>query len=60
MRWILSLSLAVVAHSQEFQPTIPKVWADQAMETLELPLASGLKAKHIPSDYYDKIPERKV
>ncbi len=60
MRWILLLSLACVARSQEFRPEIRKIWDDKTMEALEVPLASGLKPKHVPADYYYKIPERKV
>lgn len=51
MRWSLALSLAVIAYSQEFRPEIPKIWDDKTMETLELPLASGLKPKHVPAAY---------
>lgn len=30
------------------------------MERLELPMASGLRPRHVSSDYYYRIPERKV
>ncbi len=60
MRWTLSLSMVVSAFSQEFRPEIRKIWDDKIMETLELPLASGLRPKHVPADYYYRIPERKV
>ncbi|MBM3760321.1 MAG: hypothetical protein FJW36_08755 [Acidobacteria bacterium] len=60
MKWVLLVSLAVAAFGQEFRPEIRKIWDDKIMETLELPLASGLRAKHVPADYYYRIPERKV
>lgn len=55
---LAALPLAVLA--QNFRPEIPRVWDDSVMEQLELPLASGLRAKHVSSDYYYEIPERKV
>jgi hypothetical protein len=41
--------------------TIPRTWDDQAMRTLELPLADpAATPKHISADYYYRIPVRPV
>lgn len=40
---------------------IPRVWDDEAIATLELPLANPVGSpKHISSDYYYKIPVRPI
>ncbi len=40
---------------------IPKTWDDQAMATLEVPLANPIGSpKHVSSDYYYKIPVRPI
>jgi hypothetical protein len=45
----------------EYQPTIPKVWEDEAMKDLELPLARAeYSPKHIPASFYYKIPVRPI
>src|SRR5262252_8655228 len=61
---LLGLS-AFVSHGQEqksdavFRPAIPKTWDDQAMATLEVPLANPIGSpKHVSADYYYKIPVR--
>lgn len=46
--------------AQSFRADIPRVWDDRVMEELELPLASGLRPRHVSSDYYYRIPERPV
>lgn len=43
-----------------FSPNIPVVWDDGVMEHLELPLASGARARHVPSSYYYQIPVRPI
>lgn len=63
MKARIALSLvffALLVWPQEFRPEIPVVWDGAAMEGLELPLASGLQARHVPADYYYRIPERRV
>src|SRR5580704_12387239 len=44
-----------------FEPTVPRVWDDEAIATLELPLADPVGSpKHISSDYYYRIPVRPI
>jgi hypothetical protein len=47
--------------SPAFSPTIPKTWDDQAMATLEVPLANPIGSpKHVAADYYYRIPVRPI
>jgi hypothetical protein len=40
-----------------FTPTIPKTWDDEAIASLEVPLANPLGSpKHVTADYYYRIP----
>ncbi len=42
-------------------PAIPKTWDDEAMATLEVPLANPVGSpKHVSADYYYKIPVRPI
>jgi len=42
-------------------PSVPRVWDDEAIATLELPLADPVGSpKHISSDYYYRIPVRPI
>src|SRR5215216_3355917 len=42
-----------------FAPKIPKTWDDQAMASLEIPLADPAGSPvHVSADYYYRIPER--
>ncbi|MGA2051397.1 MAG: hypothetical protein ABSG96_27225, partial [Terracidiphilus sp.] len=44
-----------------FTPSVPRVWDDEAIATLELPLADPVGSpKHISSDYYYRIPVRPI
>ena len=44
-----------------FQPVIPKVWDEEALASLELPLADGkVKAEHASADYYYNLPVRPI
>src|SRR5215510_9736597 len=44
--------------STPFRPDIPKVWDDNQMRNVELPLAAHIPVHHMPSDYYYRIPVR--
>ncbi len=45
----------------KFLPAVPKAWDDEAMATLEVPLAdSAHSPKHISTDYYYRIPVRPI
>src|SRR5689334_10107969 len=58
--WAIA-SMIASAQQQPFAPDIPKVWHDEAMATFELPLATpGASPKHVPADYYYRIPVRKI
>jgi hypothetical protein len=40
---------------------VPKMWDDEAMSTLEVPLANPIGSpKHAPADYYYRIPVRNI
>lgn len=42
-------------------PTVPKVWDDEAMARLEIPMAHPIGSpKHVSADYYYKIPVRPI
>ena len=42
-------------------PAIPKTWDDAAMAALEVPLANPIGSpKHVPADYYYRIPVRPI
>lgn len=44
-----------------FSPTIPKTWDDEAIASLEVPLADPVGSpKHVSADYYYKIPVRPI
>jgi hypothetical protein len=44
-----------------FRPAVPKTWDDQAMATLEVPLANPIGSpKHVSADYYYGIPVRPI
>ncbi|WP_263353426.1 c-type cytochrome [Acidicapsa acidisoli] len=44
-----------------FEPSIPRVWDDEAIATLEVPLANPMGSpRHISSDYYYRIPVRPI
>jgi Di-haem oxidoreductase, putative peroxidase len=45
----------------KFQPAVPRTWEDQAMAALEVPLANPIGSpKHVPADYYYRIPIRPI
>jgi len=53
--------LAGFVRAQSFHPDIPKVWDDREMERFELPLAhAAASPKHVPSEYYYRIPVRTI
>ena len=44
-----------------FSPVIPKTWDEEALASVELPLAStGVPPEHISSDYYYRMPVRPI
>ncbi|HKE56518.1 MAG TPA: hypothetical protein VKB46_07450 [Pyrinomonadaceae bacterium] len=46
---------------QPFTPAIPRTWDDEAIKSLELPLATKTASpKHITADYYYRIPVRPI
>jgi len=53
----IMLALGVVGAQVRTTSSIPKTWDEQAIETLEVPLANPVGSpKHPPADYYDRIP----
>ena len=63
---LIGLSLLSCAGSfsqppQAKKATVPKMWDDDAMSTLEVPLANPIGSpKPVPSDYYYRIPVRPI
>jgi hypothetical protein len=53
---------AVAAWQQtEWRPQIPKVWDDEALREMELPLVGlGVQPHHISADYYYRIPVARI
>jgi len=46
---------------RSLHPAVPRTWDDQAMATLEVPLANPVGSpKHISADYYYRIPVRPI
>src|SRR5579885_3603041 len=63
--WVLGLVILFPVNAQvrqgTTQPGVPRVWEDQEIATLEVPLANPAGSpKHISSDFYYKIPVRPV
>jgi len=47
--------------ADEFHPVIPRTWDDEALATLNVPLAvPAASPKFVPSDWYYKIPVRPI
>lgn len=60
---IIARGLTVIAKdpSSHFVPDIPKVWVDEDMAKLEVPLANkDASPKHAPAEYYYRIPVRPI
>src|SRR5687768_5306378 len=52
---------AAGASVDRLTPTIPKVWEDGVIASLELPLVEpAYSPKHVTADYYYKIPVRPI
>lgn len=58
---VLPLSGEAQKVAESWKPEIPKTWIDDEIADLELPLANPASSpKHIPSEYYYRIPVRPV
>jgi len=64
---VVILALAITGHSQtpragqDFHPAIPKTCDDAVLATLEVPLADPTGSpRHVPADYYYRIPVRPI
>lgn len=59
-----SMALGVDAAQEpepKWSPAIPKTWDDEAIRTLELPLADpAASPKHVSAEYYYRIPVRPI
>src|SRR5215467_7247488 len=59
--WVLIAGGQAQKSGTPFTPTIPKTWDDEAIATLEVPLANPIGSpKHVSSEYYYRIPVRPV
>ena len=56
--WVAGMLPSLGQTGQPFRPEIPKVWDDEAMHGVELPLAARIPVHHMPSEYYYRIPVR--
>src|SRR5262245_9890496 len=64
----LALSICAVLNAGQAQKSennfslvIPRTWDEEALSTVELPLAStGVSPEHIPADYYYRMPVRPI
>jgi hypothetical protein len=60
-KFAAALFFVASAPAQEFRPTIPKTWVDEAIASLEVPLATpGASPRHISAEHYYRIPVRKI
>jgi hypothetical protein len=60
-RFAAAFFFVASATAQEFRPAIPKTWVDEAIASLEVPLATpGASPRHISAQYYYRIPARKI
>src|SRR5215470_1692290 len=49
------------SNQKPFNPAIPRTWDDEAIKSLEVPLATkSASPKHITADYYYRIPVRPI
>lgn len=56
----ISLLLAANAWAQPFRPEIPKTWDEEALRTMEIPLATPAASPvHISAERYYTTPFRK-
>ncbi len=66
--FFLFLVVGVFVHTSEsrvdlpsFSPVIPKVWDDENMSTLQVPLANSIASpRQVSSEYYYRIPVRPI
>ena len=58
---IVSAGSAAQHSGSQWSPAIPKTWDDEAVQSLEIPLANpAASPKHISSEYYYRIPVRPI
>jgi hypothetical protein len=54
---IVAIGVALCAELTALAPEVPKTWDEQAIETLEIPLADPIGSpKHPSADYYYRVP----
>src|SRR5215471_20318982 len=57
----VSLGSQAQNSGSNWSPTVPRTWDDEAVRSLELPLATPTASpKHITSDYYYRMPVRPI
>jgi hypothetical protein len=57
MRSVLFVFLATASFAQRFEPVIPKVWDEEKLRTMEVPLATATASPvHISAERYYAIP----
>src|SRR5205085_11285407 len=58
--FVLGVAVSTIS-SQSWVPSVPRAWDDEAVRTMELPLAGlGVRAHHVSSEYYYQIPTLRI
>ena len=58
--FVAGVAVAIL-RSQSWVPIVPRAWDDEAVRTMELPLAGlGAPAHHVSSDYYYQTPTSRI
>ncbi len=55
---LITATMLPALAQRPFRPDVPKVWDDEAMRGVELPLVARIAIHHVASDFYYKIPVR--
>jgi hypothetical protein len=58
---VVASTITAQEYKRKSPPAIPRTWEDQAVQSLEVPLAdSTISVKHISEEYYYRMPVRPV
>jgi hypothetical protein len=58
--FVLGVAVSTIS-SQSWVPSVPRAWDDEAVRTMELPLAGlGVPAHHVSSEYYYQTPTARI
>jgi hypothetical protein len=55
----LTAAAATTGIAAQFAPAIPRFWSEELLHEYELPLATPERSpRHVPTEYYEALPER--